>query len=228
MWGCSSSRRPSPDDSPSRPSSKTSVRWGMTSRLPAGLVPSQLSLEHLAGGVAGQLVHELDVARDLVGGEVGLDEPPDLVLAQGGALAPDDDRLRPLAELLVRDAEARRLGDRLMAGEQLLDLGREDVLPARDDHVVVTAVDEQPSLRVEVTDVARRHQAVHLVLAAAARVAIELQLVADEDAARPALADGLALLVVELHDRAAGRPARRARRLPQVPRGGDRRPRHLG
>src|SRR3954452_20280837 len=181
MWGCSSSRRPSPDDSPSRPSSKTSVRWGMTSRLPAGLLPSQLSLEHLPGRVAGQLVHELDLARDLVAGEVGLDVPPDLVPAQRGALAPDHDRLQPLAELLVLDAEDRRLGDRGMAGEQLLDLGGEDVLPARDDHVVVTAVDEQPPLRVEVTHVARGHQAVDLVLAAAARVALELQLVADED-----------------------------------------------
>jgi hypothetical protein len=111
--------------------------------------------------------------------------------ASRSAPAADDDRLQALAELLVVDAEHRHLGDRLVAGEQVLDLAREHVLAARDDHVVVAAVDEQAALRVEVADVAGRHQAVDDVLAAAARVALELHLVADEDAARLAGWTGL-------------------------------------
>ena len=70
-----------------------------------------------------------------------------------------------------------------MVGEQVLDLAREDVLAAGDDHLVVAAVDEQAAARVEVADVAGRHQAVDDVLAAAAGVALEQHLVADEDAA---------------------------------------------
>ena len=79
------------------------------------------------------------------------------------------------------------------AREQLLDLGREDVLAARDDHLVVAPVDVQPPLGVEVADVAGGHQALDDVLVAAARVALELREVADEDPAALALADLLAV-----------------------------------
>src|SRR5206468_3983697 len=91
------------------------------------------------------------------------------------------------------------------------------------------AVDEQVAVLVEVADVARRHQAADHVLAAAAGVALELHLVADEDApglARPL--DLVALLVVELDDGPARRLARAAGRLAQVRGRGDRRPRDLG
>ena len=46
----------------------------------------ELALEHLAGRVARQLVDELDVARDLVAGQVGLDVLLDLVLGEVLAL----------------------------------------------------------------------------------------------------------------------------------------------
>ena len=112
----------------------------------------ELALEHLAGRVARQLVDEHDVARDLVAGEVRLDVLLDLVGRH--LLLGHDDGLQPLAELLVVDAEDRDLLDRVVALEQLLDLRREDVLAAGDDHVVVAAVDEQPPVVVEVADVA--------------------------------------------------------------------------
>ena len=70
----------------------------------------------------------------------------------------------------------------VVVGEQVLDLAREDVLAARDDHLVVAAVDEQAPAVVEVADVAGGHQAADDVLAAAAGVALEEHLVADEDA----------------------------------------------
>src|SRR4051794_37060953 len=174
-----------------------SVRWGMPSSLGLGLglLLAQLSLEHLAGGVARELVDELDVARDLVAGEVGLDVLLDLVLGEVRAVLLDDDRLQPLAELLVVDAEDGRLPDALVAGEQVLDLLREHVLAARDDHVVVAAVHEQAPALVEVADVAGAHQTLDDVLVAATRVALELHLVADEDAAGLPLPDGLAVVV---------------------------------
>ena len=115
-----------------------------------------------------------------------------------------------------------------VVGEQVLDLAREDVLAAGDDHLVVAAVDEQPPVLVEVADVAGGHQAVDDVLVAAAGVALEQHLVADEDAAGLALLDLLAVLVVELDDRAARRAAGGARRRAQVLGRGDRRPGDLG
>ena len=67
--------------------------------------------------------------------------------------AEHDERLQSLPELLILDADRRGLLDLLVAGEQLLDLGREHVLAAGDDHLVVASVDEQPALVVEVADV---------------------------------------------------------------------------
>jgi hypothetical protein len=90
--------------------------------------------------------------------------------------------------------------------QEVLDLAREDVLAARDDHLVVAPVDEQAPAGVEVPDVARRQQAAEVLLAAAAGVALEGHLVADEDPAGLALGDLVALFVEELDDR----PARRA------------------
>ena len=127
-----------------------------------------------------------------------------------------DERPQALAELLVVDAEHRDLVDAVVVAEQVLDLAREDVLAARDDHLVVAAVDEQPPAAVEVADVAGRHQAVDDRLVAAARVAVEDQLVADEDPAGLALAHLLAVVVVELDDRAERRAARGAGRGAQV------------
>ena len=68
--------------------------------------------------------------------------------------ASDHEGLQPLAELLVVDADHRDLDDRLVVGEQVLDLAREDVLAAGDDHLVVAAVDEEAAVGVEVADVA--------------------------------------------------------------------------
>ena len=66
----------------------------------------------------------------------------------------DDEGLQPLAELVVLDPDHRGLDHRLVVGEQVLDLAREDVLAAGDDHLVVAAVDEEAALGVDVADVA--------------------------------------------------------------------------
>ena len=93
-----------------------------------------------------------------------------------------------------------------MPGQQVLDLSREHVLAAGDDHVVVAAVDEQPPVGVEVADVAGGHEPAAAVLVAAAGVALEQHLRAHEDA--PAGA------------RRAARSPRSSRILTTVPRGG--------
>src|SRR4051812_5368756 len=170
-----SKRRPSPDRRCSRSRSNVSVRSAMPSKVAAAqpsrsaasLLLLQLPLEDLAGRGPGQFVGEDDVARDLVGGEVRPDEVLELALGHLAARAGHDHRAQPLAEVLVLDAEHRRLGHRLVALEEVLDLAGKDVLPARDDHLVVAAVDEQPALFVEVADIARGHQPVEHVLAAA-------------------------------------------------------------
>ena len=110
-----------------------------------------------------------------MGAEVGL--------AQRRPLLEHDEGLQALAELVVLDPDHRHLGDPVEVGEQVLDLAREDVLAAGDDHLVVAAVDEEAAVLVEVADVAAGEQAVDRLFVAAAGVALHLHLVADEDPA---------------------------------------------
>src|ERR1700728_1923455 len=191
-------------------------------------VAAQLALEHLAGGVARQLIHEHDFARHLVAREVVLDVLLHRFLVQSRILACDDERLQALAELLVVHADHRGLLDALVAGEQVLDLAREHVLAAGDDHLVVAAVYEQAPARVHAANVAGAHQPADDLLAATAGVALEDHLVRHEDAAVGAARDLFAVLVEQLdhgpHRRLAGRAGSRA----QVGGRGDRGPRNLG
>ena len=70
------------------------------------------------------------------------------------ARAQDHERAEPLAEVVVIDADHGGLLDGLVADEQLLHLLGKDVLAAGDDHVVVAAIHEQATRRVEVAHVA--------------------------------------------------------------------------
>src|SRR5204863_6374395 len=108
--------------------------------------------------------------------------------------------------------------------EEVLDLAREDVLAARDDHLVVASVDEQAPLVVEVPHITGGEQPSQLVLAPTAGVALEGHLVADEHAAGLALLDLVAILVDDLDHGPAGKPPSRARRLAEILRRGDGRP----
>src|SRR4051794_32615857 len=143
--------------------------WATRSVPVVFVVVRQVALHDLARGVAGELVDEDPVLRDLEVREVRLDVLLQRVLVDLAVL--DDEGLQRLAELLVVDADDRRLADVLVLGERLLDLLWEDVLPARDDHVVVAALDVEAAVLVEVADVARGHEPVDHVLRAAAGVA---------------------------------------------------------
>src|SRR5690606_28446834 len=97
-----------------------------------------------------------------------------------------------------------------MFDEQVLDLDRVHVLAARDDHLVVPAVDEQQPVLVEVPDVAAGQQPVDDLLVAAVGVALEGQSAAHEHATGDVrLGDAPALVVVERDPAADGRPAHR-------------------
>jgi hypothetical protein len=69
-------------------------------------------------------------------------------------------RQHRLAELVVRHAEHRDVGDRGVSREHALDLGRVDVGAARDDEVGAAVGDEQIPLVVETTEVPGREEAV--------------------------------------------------------------------
>src|SRR6185295_15480712 len=146
-----------------------------------GLARVQLALQHLACGVARQLIEELEFAWCLVGSEVRLDVRLQLLCGNLGPVRDDDEGLQPLAELRVIDSDHGNLDDGGVVGEQVLDLAREDVLATGDDHLVVAPVDEEPAVSVEVADVAAAKQTVDRLLATAARVTLERHLIADED-----------------------------------------------
>src|SRR3954470_1093534 len=126
----------------------------------------QRPLEHLAGRRARQLVDEDDVARHLVARQLRLHGRAHRVRADLRPVQADDVGAEALAELVVLDADHRRLGHAVQAVDQVLDLPGIDVLAARDDHVVVAALDAQPPGAIERADVAGRHQAVDGLLAA--------------------------------------------------------------
>src|SRR6478735_1420484 len=122
---------------------------------------SHLDLADLAGDRHRVLVDDLDVARDLVVGELAGAE-----LAQGlggerrGAVLHADPRAQLLAVLLVRDADDLGVEDVGVGVEELLDLARVDVLAAADDHVLDAAGDLDVAVIVHDADVAGVHPAV--------------------------------------------------------------------
>ena len=81
----------------------------------------------------------------------------------------DDDRGDRLLPLGVGAADDGRVGDGRVAQQHLLDLGRDDVLAAGDDQVVVPALDLEEALLVDPAEVAGVQPAV-LVGAAGATV----------------------------------------------------------
>src|SRR3954447_5356959 len=184
----SSSRRAAPS---SIENSVWTWRWVNESvielqRCDSSDVTSQLPLEDLAGGVARQLVEERHGLRHLEVRQVLAHVRPSLGLGEPGAGLLDDECREHLAELGVGHADHGGLVDLRVEVEQLLHLGGEQVLAAGDDHVVVTPIDEQVAVGVEVADVARRQQAAALLLVAAVGVALEPGAVADEDPPRHA------------------------------------------
>src|SRR5277367_2782244 len=116
-----------------------------------------------------------------------------------------------------------------MVGKKILDFEREDILAARDNHVVVAAIDEPQAVFVEVAGVAGRQQTVDDLFISAVGVAGEAQTAGDEKGSdATGFGDLAAILVVDGHRATNGWAADGAGRAPQFVWGGDGRDRNLG
>src|SRR5579859_6668877 len=99
-------------------------------------------LDDFPGRVARQRVGEHDGSRDLVTGKTAVQEFGYFLLGRyGDARARYDDRAADLAPALVGYRDHGALGDGGVLEDGLLDLGRIDVLPAADEHVLDPAAD---------------------------------------------------------------------------------------
>src|SRR3954462_3939636 len=96
---------------------RTSYPTGSSSDM--HVVLSQAGLEHLAGRVARQCVHELHSSRHLVVGQPGPAEVQDVLDAERGIGLPNHEREAHFAQPLVRYADDGRVGDAGQPGEGL-------------------------------------------------------------------------------------------------------------
>src|SRR3954453_12167023 len=115
---------------------------------------AQLAPQDLAGRRLRDLVEHLALPGVLVRRHPLLAERDELLGAGRRALLQADERLHGLAAVLVRYADDRRLPDRRVAVEDVLDLARPDLVARRVD-LVLLAVDEvEPAVVVHEADVA--------------------------------------------------------------------------
>src|SRR3954454_11438391 len=170
----------------------------------------ELTLQDLTRRVTRKFVEKDNLARNLVFREVLLDVALQVVLADFLAVLRYHEDHQALTEILVVDADRRRLLHRLVVGKQVLDLAREDVLTTGDDHLIVSSVDEEAPVLVEVANIAGGEQLAELLLVPAARVALERQLIADEDPAGVARLDVVFVIVDDPDHRSTRRSAGRA------------------
>ena len=77
----------------------------------------------------------------------------DGLLGELGAVFGHDEGTEPGAEVLVLHADRGRLDDVGVSADEVLDLGRKDVLAAGDDHLVVAATDVEQTVAVQTTDI---------------------------------------------------------------------------
>src|SRR5467141_1109344 len=84
----------------------------------------QLPSEHFSDERLRKIACELDGLRDLEGREAFLAERDDLILRREHASLQDDESLDGLAAIRIRDPDRRRLRDRWVHEQNLLDLPR--------------------------------------------------------------------------------------------------------
>src|SRR5207248_9428894 len=111
-------------------------------------IVAKLTPQDLPAGGLGELVHELDLSRVLVGSHPLLAERDQRLFGHRLPALEADECLDSLAAVLVGNADDRRLLDRLVAVEPVLDVTRPDLVPGGVD-LVLLAVDEvEPALLV--------------------------------------------------------------------------------
>ena len=170
---CQRTSRNPPPTAPAHPSPRKPIcgldagdagdRRGITPEIPRRPLReclAELIFQNLARRVARQRLHDLEALRQLVVGNGRFGEGVELLERQRSAGFERRDRDDPLAPLVVRLTDQADFGDRRMAHELALDLGRIDVLAARDDHVLDAIADGEEALFVEETGVACMEPAV--------------------------------------------------------------------
>ena len=149
-------RRQAASARPVRSSAPVAVvgRWP---GLRGGPVPEHV-LEHLAGGVERQRVHDLHDPGDLVIGHF-VPAPFDDVVTRD-VPGHDDEGHAHLPEPLVGDADHRGLLHGGMAQQRVLDLGRVGVEAPDDEHVLDATHDAEPAGLVQLAEVTGAQPAV--------------------------------------------------------------------
>src|SRR5437016_11380830 len=108
----------------------------------------QLPPEHFSDERLRKIGVELDGLRDLEGREAFLAERDDLVLRRVHATFQDDEGLDRLAAIRVRNPDRRRLRDRRVHKQDLLNLPRIHVVAGTQDQVLLAVHDGEISVLV--------------------------------------------------------------------------------
>src|SRR5262245_63364939 len=171
---------------PSTSLEMNSPNLGRLRRLRACELLAERRLPELADRRLRDLFDELEPVGEPPLREVRGEELAQLLVRRLGALLQHDDRERPLGPLVVRDGDDRRLGDRLVPHERVLERDRGDPLAARLDEVLRAILHLDEAVRVDAHDVAgpepavvrpsARHVLVGLVVGGCDRRAAHLEL----------------------------------------------------
>src|SRR5262249_27530684 len=142
------------------PPAPSPAHEGSQPRLPTPERPQRLLVD-LVHGRERQLGKDGQAVRPLEARELRPHEGPELrEIRWCGGVARDDEGPAHLAEDGVRDAHEGRAPDLRVTFEQVLDLGRIDVVAAADEHLAPPATEAEIAGGVEDTDVPRVHPAV--------------------------------------------------------------------
>src|SRR5258708_28207732 len=125
-----------------------------------GGLPAQHNLLHLAAGGHRIALHELEVRWDLLVTDLALAVVAYLLLGELHAFPRPDHRQQFFAEESVWHTEHLSVSDPGMADEERLDLRREEVLTATNDHVFEPTHDVEVALRVHGGKITRMQPAV--------------------------------------------------------------------
>src|SRR5437016_482242 len=120
----------------------------------------QLPSEHFSDERLRKIGGELDGLRDLEGREAFFTERDDLVLRRVRASLQDDEGFDGLAAIRVRNPDRRRLRDRRVHEQDLLNLSRIDVVAGTQDQVLLAVYDGEISVLVHLRDVAGQEPSV--------------------------------------------------------------------
>src|SRR3546814_6357025 len=116
---------------------------------------AQILLGHLARGNELKVLYKIDALRNLVARKKASSMRDKKGLIGWMALAHDDNRLHALAPSRVGHADHRDAGNGRMGRKHILDLGRIDILAARNDHVLGPIDDIIEAFLVAARDISR-------------------------------------------------------------------------